>query len=206
MAERKKIGRAVIEQFTKQALAGNQPFREVFEQRFKLFRPSFSDIAWLAQEYLSHITPGAKEAVAALQASGHRVSIVSASYRPAILGVAKYLAISALDVCAIDLEFAADGSYANFDADNILITDEGQGMVLAEIRKRGPVVFVADAERDARQRPLVDCFIGFGGVRASARVAAQSDMYIKELSLFPVVSHVATFLTRERERADVLTG
>ncbi len=199
LAQRKGMDAEQVARIMEDALNSDESFRTVFERRFELYRPSLSDIAWLSDQYAENIVPGAKEAIDALKAMGCRIFIVSASYRPAILKTARALGISALGVCAVDLEFTADGQYRSYDADNVLITDEGQGMVLAEIGKSGPVIFVADAVRDLRQQSVVDCFIGFGGVRYNEIVKKKADTYIEGTSLGPVVDAVQTFMASYQE-------
>jgi len=206
LARRKGVPRQQIDEILQEAVHSNESFQSVFERRFELYRPSQSDIAWLCDQYADNMTPGAQEAVVELKAMGCRIYIVSASYRQAMLKTARMLGISPLNVCAVDLEFDADGQYQSYDPENILITDEGQGMVLAEIGKRGPVVFVADATRDARQRQFANYFIGFGGVHENAEVEQSADAYVSERSLLPVISHIKALKSRFEEEGYEASG
>ncbi|MBI4032462.1 HAD-IB family phosphatase [Candidatus Berkelbacteria bacterium] len=191
LARRKGV-RGVAE-LTERAMSGDVSFSEVFRQRFQLLAPSLADIQWLGQQYVEHVIPDAKETVASLRADGHAVYIVSASYRPAILQLARCIGIPALNICAVDLDFSPTGVYRGYDEDNILTTDAGISMVTAEIAKLGPTVYVGDSVRDLDARDSVDAFVGFGGVRKRDRVAQESDLYISDPTLLPVVEFVRTF-------------
>src|SRR3990167_1453559 len=140
LARRKKLPE--IAALTERAMEGEESFEDVFRKRFQLYRPTFRDLQWLGDQYVAHITPGARELISALDAEGHRSFIVSAGYRGAILKVAQVLGIPALNVCAVDIEFDGNGNFIAYDEGNILTTDRGVETVLAEIARSGPSIYV----------------------------------------------------------------
>lgn len=183
-----------IDELTEQAMNGTVPFGEVFRKRFALCRPDFADIQWLGEQYLTHLTPGAATAVDTFHAAGYKVFIVSASFRTAILKVSKTLGIPSLQVCAVDIEFDTRGHYVTYDVGNILTTDEGLEIVLAEIAKSGPTVYVGDSVRDLDALRVVDCMVGYGGAVYRPEVERQAHHYIREPSLVPLVGLVEAFV------------
>ena len=193
LAKRKKIPE--IATLTERAMEGEEPFEDVFRKRFQLYRPSLGDIKWLGEQYVANITPGAHELIQMIQAEGDQVFIVSAGYRGAILKVAQALGIPALHVCAVDIEFDAQGNFIGFDEGNILTTDRGLEMVLAEIARSGPSVYIGDSVRDLDAIGSVDLMIGYGGAKYRPAVEARAHVYIREPSLLAALPHIQALRT-----------
>lgn len=192
IARRKKINQ--IEDLTERAMRGEDSFYEVFRKRFDLYRPNLEDINWLGEEYIKNLTPGAKDLIKKIHSKGAQTYIVSAGYRPAILRLAKHLGIPAHHVCAVDIGFDKSGDYEACDLDNILTTDEGTKMVLAEIAKSGPTVYIGDSVRDMDAKEVIDLFIGFGGVRVRPEVKQKSEVFIDTPNILPVFDQIKRFL------------
>ncbi|MBI2590122.1 HAD-IB family phosphatase [Candidatus Berkelbacteria bacterium] len=189
-----------IDELTEQAMQGEASFTEVFRRRFELLQPSLPDVQWLGSRYLETIVPGAREVIQTLKDQGHRIYLIAPGYRTAILKLAKYLGIPSLNVCAVDIEFDSVGKYLSFDEDNILTTDEGIPMVLAEIAKLGPTIYIGDSVRDLDTRSVVDLFIGFGGVRFRQKVADEAEVYVKTPNFLPVLAHIQNRIQIIHER------
>lgn len=196
----RKKGIKGVEELTERAMSGGESFAQIFKQRFELLSPTLEDIHWLGEQYIARIIPDAPSVIRQIQQDGHYVFIVSASYRPAILQLARYLGIPSLNICAVDLEFGPDGSYRGYDSDNILTTDAGIRIVSAEIAKLGPTFYVGDSIRDLDAIHSVDAFIGFGGVRYREEVKEQSDFYVDSPTLAPVVDFIRSFTMRDSRR------
>lgn len=189
-----------VAELTERAMSGGESFADIFRRRFQLLAPSLADTQWLGSQYVQHVIPDAKATVSALQADGHCVFIVSASYRPAILQLARHLGIPSLNICAVDLDFSPTGEYRGYDEDNILTTDAGIQIVTAEIAKSGLTIYVGDSVRDLDALPSVDAFIGFGGTHYRSEVETRADFSIKAPTLLPVVDFVRTFDATKRTR------
>lgn len=188
LAKRLKV--SGVEELTELAMSGQESFGEVFKKRFQLYRPSLRDLQWLGRQYLAHITPGAAEIMRALKERGHRLYIVSAGYRLPTLELARTLGIPALHVCAVDIDFDERGTYKKYDDDNILTTDQGLEIVLAEIAKLGPTVYIGDSVRDMDALKVATLVIGYGGAHYRPQVERLAHKYIKESSLMPVLEYV----------------
>lgn len=185
-----------VEELTELAMSGKESFSDVFKKRFELYKPSVADLKWLSKQYSAHITPGAKELVAELKKRGHRLYIVSASYRLAMLGVAHELEIPFLHVCAVDIDFDDAGKYQSYDDSNILTTDDGLEIVLAEIAKLGPTVYIGDSVRDMDALKVAQLVIGFGGVTYRPEVEKLAHHYIQQQSLAPALKYIDQFANR----------
>lgn len=181
-----------VAELTNQAMNGEASIQDVFRQRFALLRPTLKDLEWLAGTYAAHTTPGAREIVAHLTEAGHQVFVVSAAYRTAILEPAKQLGIQSHRICAVDVLFDEQGE-AHYDAENVLASDGGMEVVLAEIAKAGPTIYIGDSVPDAQAGGAVDLFIGFGGVIPRDEVASLSPIYVREPTLMAVAAHIDAF-------------
>lgn len=202
LGRRKKI--TEIENLTERAMRGEDSFFDVFRKRFDLYRPTLEDINWLGDEYIKNLVDGTPELVQKLKDLGGQIYIVSAGYRPAILRLAKHLGVPAHHVCAIDISFDKSGNYEDCDLDNILTTDMGTKMVLAEIAKSGPTVYVGDSVRDLDAKDVVDLFIGFGGVKVRPVVKEKAEVFIESKSILPVLDAVKKYLNLEDLSATLL--
>lgn len=188
IAKRKKIKQ--VDLLTEQAMRGEASFFDIFRRRFELYQPTLDDIRWLGQQYIQNITPGARALIKKINQAGHRIYIVSAGYRPAILKLAHELKIPSHHVCAVDIEFDDKGNYLHCDLDNILTTDAGTQIVLAEIQKSGPTIYIGDSVRDLDAQEVVDLFIGFGGVVVRPRVQEEAKVFINDKNLMPVLEYI----------------
>jgi phosphoserine phosphatase len=74
-------------------------------------------------------------------------------------------------------------------ANTPLIETHGKIPVIQELRadRSGPAILVGDGVSDLVAGAAVDLMIGFGGVVARERVAAEADIFIKSNSLAPVL-------------------
>lgn len=189
----KHKGIAGVEDLMNQAMNGEISLRDTFLKRFDLLRPTLKDMRWLSNEYAAHITPGAKEVITALCADGHEIYIVSSADRTSLIEPAVKLGIPALNICAVDILFDEQGEHARADMENVLVSDGGMELVLAEIAKGGPTIYVGDSVPDAQASAAVDFFIGFGGVVPRDEVAKSASVYVREPTLLPVLGHVRKF-------------
>ena len=166
-----------IARLTEAAMNGAVPLEEVYAQRLALIRPTRADVAALAARYCQSLVDGAAETVDALQRAGAIVHLVSAGIEQAIQPLAETLKVR--NVHAVRLQFAADGSYEDFDRRSPLTRAGGKEIVVRDVRARtkGRAAFVGDGASDLEAKAAVDRFIGFGGVRERAVVRENADLY-----------------------------
>ena len=170
-----------IVELTEAAMNGAIPLEEVYARRLELIRPSRAAVDALAARYRRSLVDGAAETVAALQRAGAIVHLVTAGVDQAIAPLAKTLDVR--HVHAVRLQFADDGSYADFDRRSPLTRAGGKEIVVRDIRARtkGKAAFVGDGASDLEAKAAVDLFIGFGGVRERAMVRESADVYVETM-------------------------
>lgn len=181
--------RAEIEAMTEEAMRGAIPLEEIYGRRLALVRPPRGRVLALGQRYLQTLVPGARETIAALQAEGIEVRIISGGLEPAILALARGLGIPENAVAAVDVYFDDDGGYAGFDEASPLAASGGKRTVIEAWRASmpRPVMLVGDGATDLEAQPVVDAFIAFAGVAFRPAVVAAADFTIRENSLAPVL-------------------
>ena len=189
--------RAELEELTDRAMNGEAPLDEVYGRRLAMVTPTREDVERIGRVYVEEAVPHTREVVAALQAAGKIVGIVSGGLRPAVAILARHLGVADEHVHAVDIEFDADGRYRDFDRDSPLSRNGGKTEVLRGVDVR-PLAFVGDGVTDLEARDVVDLFVGFGGVVHRKAVADAAEVYIDEPDLRPLLDIVLT----KRERAD----
>jgi phosphoserine phosphatase len=179
--------RAEIEALTEEAMRGTVPLEAVYGRRLDLVRPPRGRVLALGQRYIETLVPDAAETVAALQAEGIAVRVISGGLKPAVLALADALGIDADAVEAVDVFFDDDGSYAGFAADSLLAVSGGKRRVIETWNVARPSLMVGDGATDQEAQPAVDAFVAFAGVVYRASVVAAADYVIRERSLAPVL-------------------
>lgn len=178
-------GNQEVIRLTEAAMNGEIPIDQVYGRRLELIRPGRTEIEQLAGEYRNRLVPGAIEVIAALQAAGAVVHLVTAGIEQAILPLAEKLGVRRSAVHAVRLEFDRDGNYAGYDERSFLTRNGGKAVVIRDVRARthGRAALVGDGITDAEAADAVDLFIGFGGVTMRERVREIAGAWISEPSL-----------------------
>lgn len=176
---------AAVDAMTLDAMTGVLPLDAVYAKRLSLVRPSRADLAALASAYRAGVLPGARDAIRALRAAGVHVVVVSGGLREAILPFAAGLGFADTDVHAVEIRFAADGSYQGFDPMSPLACAGGKPRIAQTLGLPGPVLAVGDGSTDAELKPCVDAFAAFTGVARRESVVAVADYIITEFAELP---------------------
>lgn len=181
--------RAEVEALTTSAMRGELPLEAVYGRRLALIRPDRHQLDVLARLYVERLVPDAAAVVAALQAEGVTVRVLSGGLLPAVLAVADAVGISRDDVAAVGIRFGADGAYAGYDEDAPLARSRGKCDVLAAWRAQANVraMLVGDGATDAEAASVVDVFVAYAGVTERAAVVDIADAVIRSRSLAPVL-------------------
>lgn len=173
-----------VAELTAAAMDGTVALDEVYERRLDLVRPTRDAVRRVGELYVERIMPGAREAIRILQTGGVHVGIVSGGLLPAVLVLARALGIEARDVQAVDVVFEEDGTYRDFDRESPLAQSHGKVPVLRALRARhAPLLFVGDGVTDLEARPVVDLFVGYGGVVARDAVRAGAERFYDDADL-----------------------
>lgn len=164
---------ARIATLTKEAMAGTRPLEAVYADRLTAVAPTRDEVRALGGAYVRHVAPGAQALVRALHGAGTRVVIVSGGIRSALLPLAAHLGIPPRDVYGVEVRFAEDGTYEDFDRASPLWMQRGKPALVAALALPHPVVAVGDGSTDLSIRTdgAADRFIAFTGfVRRDAVV------------------------------------
>jgi phosphoserine phosphatase len=183
---------AEIARLTEAAMRGELALEDVYGRRLALIRPSRAAVDALGDRYVGALVPDARETVAALQAGGVAVYIVSGGLLPPVLAVGRALGIPDVNIAAVAVEFDPAGEYAGFDAASPLARQDGKRIVIQQWRPPvpRPSLLVGDGATDLEARPAVDCFAAYAGVAARAAVIAGADVVLRDRSLAPVAALV----------------
>lgn len=185
-------GNPEVVRLTEAAMNGEIPLDQVYARRLEIIRPTRAEVEALGWQYVSSLTDGAAETIASLQAGGADVHLVTAGIAQAIAPLAATLNIPPRAVHAVALQFDEAGAYAGFDRRSLLARPGGKELVVRAIltRAKGKSAFVGDGVSDLETKPVVDLFIGFGGVAARDRVRAGADVFVQEPTLRAVLPYL----------------
>lgn len=168
---------ARVAAMTNDAMCGGVALERVYTERLSLVGPSRAEMERLGEEYIRHGAEGAKEAIAALNAAGVRVVVVSGGILQAILPLARAMGVQSENVRAVRLIFNADGSYAGHD-DDLLCTAGGKPDTLRSLRLEGRTLAVGDGSTDLAMRGVADEFCAFTGFVRRESVVSDADYVI----------------------------
>lgn len=176
---------------TQAAMEGRLPLAEVYDRRLQLLAPRREQLAGIGELYVQHLVPDAALVVRALQHLDKRVGIVSGGMLAPVQVLARQLQIAAADVHAVPLQFAADGSYLDFDRRSPLWQNGGKLAVLQRLPpSHRPLVFVGDGATDLETQGTADRFVGFGGVTVRPKVKAAAECWCETPSLAGILPFV----------------
>ncbi len=164
-----------VSELTDRAMRGEIELDAVFGERMKLVAPTREEVGALAKAYVAALAPGAKKAIGALLEIGKAIVLVSGGLRQAIAPLASTLGITPGRLCAVDVHFARDGSYAGFDDSSPLTTSDGKAEIVRALALPRPIVFVGDGATDLAARPAVDAFVAYTGFVRREPVVAKAD-------------------------------
>jgi phosphoserine phosphatase len=176
-----------VERLTDAAMRGRIPLEEVYGRRLELVRPTRAAIEALGRQYVARLVPDARETIAALQAAGVDVRIISGGLLPAVLAAADAVGVSADHVAAVEISFNEDGSYAGFDAASLLAANGGKRRAIEQWNVDRPAMMVGDGNTDLEARPAVDMFVAFAGVVERPSVVGAADAVVRANSLAPLL-------------------
>jgi phosphoserine phosphatase len=185
-------GNPEIVRLTDAAMNGEIALDEVYARRLEIIRPTRADVEALGRRYIESLVPGAAETIATLQRAGVDVHLVTAGIAQAIAPLASHLGIAARAVHAVALQFDDDGNYRDFDRRSLLARAGGKELVVHAIlaRAKGRSAFIGDGVSDLETKPVVNLFIGFGGVHTRPRVKENAEVYVTEPALTAVLPYL----------------
>jgi phosphoserine phosphatase len=198
-----KVQQEQLLALTQQAMEGSVRLEQVYGSRLRVLAPGREQLEAVGRLYVERTMPDAAMVIRALQSLGKRTAIVSGGLLPAVRVLADHLQIPSGDVHAVDVRFAADGSYAGFDETSPLARSGGKIAVLRALAPSfRPLCFVGDGATDLETQGTADLFVGYGGVAVRPKVQAHAEAWFATPSLAPVLRFALTDAERERLGAD----
>lgn len=188
-------GNPEIVALTEAAMNGEIPLDAVYGKRLEIIQPSRAAVEDLGRSYIASMVDGAPEMIAALRAAGADIHLVTAGLEPAITQLATHLGLAPRAVHAVGIDFDEKGRYAGFDRRSFLTQPGGKELVVRSImsRSKGRSAFIGDGVSDLETKPVVDLFVGFGGVHTRETVKQNADVWVGE----PTLSAVLPYLLEE---------
>lgn len=194
-----------VAELTSRAMNGDVPLEAVYGERLDLLKPTREQLRQLGQFYRQHLLPGADQVIAALQAAGRQVFIVSGGLAEAVVDFGAALNVPADHVHAVGMAYDELSGrwwegwkhprgqnpgerYLAHDG-GPLTAGGGKAGIIQAIRAghRGRTMLVGDGNSDLEAGVAVDLFVGFGGVVARERVASAAEVFIRAPNLAPVL-------------------
>jgi len=177
-------GEAVAE-WTSRAMNGGVPYQESLKARLDLMKPSRKAVQAYLSTHPPLLSPGIKQLIAALQAQGKAVYLVSGGFRQLIYPVAAAVGVPEGNVYANNILFedTEEGLYNGFDEEEFTSREGGKARAAAFLKsKHGheTLVMVGDGATDleARTPEGANIFIGYGGAQVREAVAKEADWYV----------------------------
>lgn len=188
---------------TQKAMDGDLDLAAVYGKRLKAIRPTKAQMKAIEERYWEALVPDAAEVVAALNYLRKQVFIISGGLAEPVRGFGKRLGVAPENVRAVELEYnqlsgewwrynepqqQARQTYLDFD-DGPLTESSGKPAIVAELagNKVGRRLMIGDGVSDLAARPMVDLFVGFGGVVARPKVAGSADIFVPVNTLAPIL-------------------
>lgn len=188
---------------TEKAMNGDLDLSEVYGKRLQAIRPTRGQLKAIEERYWETIVPDAQEVIAALRFLGKQVFIVSGGLAEPVRGFGKRLGVPPENIRAVELEYnelsgdwwryyqpetRSRQTYLDYD-DGPLTVSSGKRAIIEALAqgRHGRRLMIGDGASDLAARPVVDLFIGFGGVVAREKVQNGADVFIAVNSLAPVL-------------------
>ena len=190
---------------TKRAMEGDVPLESVYGHRLLTAQPTRAQVQAIARRYRETVIGDAQRVVAALQALGSEVFIVSGGLIEPVRDFGVWLGVPRENVFAVTMAYDqlagrwwrywerpggrdAEARYLAVEESPLTAT-LGKNRVIERLRERHPgrAMLVGDGDSDLEAHTAVDLFVGFGGVAYRQRVAEASPVYIRTAHLSPIL-------------------
>ncbi|HVU13181.1 MAG TPA: HAD-IB family phosphatase [Phototrophicaceae bacterium] len=188
---------------TQKAMDGDLDLAEVYGKRLQAIRPTRGQLKAIEERYWQELVPDAREVVAALQFLGKQVFIISGGLAEPVRGFGARLGVAPENIRAVELEYnqlsgdwwryyepqtQTKQTYLDYN-EGPLTVSSGKSAIVRELasNKPGRKMMIGDGSSDLAARPVVDLFVGFGGVVARQKVRDGADVFVESRSLAPIL-------------------
>jgi phosphoserine phosphatase len=189
------------------AMNGQVELEDVYDLRLRALKPTHGQVYSLRQVYKHHAVPDAAETIAALQALGHEVYIISGGLAEPVEEFGLFLGVPRDHIRAVAIEYnELSGRWWHSDEERPnagerylategrpLTVSDGKARIVRELLadQRGRSLLVGDGVTDLLAGTAVDLFAGYGGVVSRPRVRREGAVFLSQPSLAPVLALAA---------------
>lgn len=189
-----------VEILTQAAMDGTIDLDDIYAKRLRTLRPTRQQVLDIRHNYRRNMVEDAARVVAALQALGHKVYIISGGLLEPVMEFGIHLGIPRERIRAVDIAYnelsghwwdksgTDDQRYMSFTQGALTISD-GKAQIVRELMgdQRGRSLLVGDGNSDLLAGAAVDLFVGYGGVVSRPRVRDNAPVFIECSSLAPLL-------------------
>jgi phosphoserine phosphatase len=188
---------------TEKAMNGDLDLAEVYGKRLQAIRPTRGELKAIEERYWETLVPDAEQVLAALHLLGKHIFIVSGGLAEPVRGFGKRLGVSAENIRAVELEYnELSGewwqyyqpqtqnrqTYLDYNEGPLTVSSGKPAIIQAlAAGKHGRRLMIGDGASDLATRPVVDLFVGFGGVVSREKVMKGSEIFVTVNSLAPIL-------------------
>ena len=173
------------------ALEGRLPLQDALQHELTQISPSYADMLRLGAQYKESLIEDAADVIDTLHSLGKEIFLISNNFHPAIDIIASHLGIPLSRTFGMHLMFDEKGMYHDFESTHPLAKNGGKAEIIKQhIHPDKKVVMVGDSVPDLEVQPIVDLFIGFGGVTSRPSVKNRAHVYVQEKNLTPILDYI----------------
>ncbi len=192
---------------TNKAMDGELDLADVYGKRLRAIKPTLAQLKAVEERYWETVVEDAPEVIAALQFLGKEVFIISGGLIDAVKGFGRRLGLQPERIRAVELEYnelsgrwwdyhepGAQQAKTYLDySEGPLTISSGKSKIISELAgdMPGKRVMVGDGASDLAAKPLVDLFVGFGGIATRESVKAEADVFLQDPSLAAILPLVS---------------
>lgn len=192
---------------TDKAMNGDLDLSEVYGKRLQAIRPTRGELKAVEERYWETLVPDAEAVINALRALGKQIFIVSGGLAEPVRGFGKRLGVPPENIRAVELEYnELSGqwwqyyhpqtqhrqTYLDYNEGPLTVSSGKPAIIQAlAAGKHGRRLMVGDGASDLATRPVVDLFVGFGGVVSREKVQKGADIFVSINSLAPLLAIAA---------------
>ena len=198
-----------VEVLTRAAMDGNLDLENVYAKRLRAIKPTRAQIQDLRNVYKRNVVADAAGVIAALQALGHKVYIISGGLAEAVEEFGVFLGVPRPRIRAVVVDYdrlsgqwwQRTGEYASSNREErylafnegALTISDGKAQIVRDLlgNQTGRSLLVGDGISDLRAGHAVNLFAGFGGVVRRERVLAEAPVFVHSTSLAPLLALAA---------------
>lgn len=188
---------------TQKAMDGDLDLAEVYGKRLQAIRPTRGQLKAIEERYWETIVPDVQAVLDALAFLDKEVFIISGGLAEPVKGFGKRLGVKPQNIRAVELEYNElagewwryhepgtqhKQTYLDYNEGPLTVTS-GKPDIINDLArgKHGRRLMVGDGSSDLATRSVVDLFVGFGGVVARDKVRDESDVFIPNESIAPIL-------------------